>query len=68
MKWDHKAYWIIFIPFCTAATLSVYKQGAFNGMDSIGLLILGASYLLVGVAIRAYIKSNAEKIKKWFQE
>lgn len=58
----------MYIPFCTVATLTVYKQGTLNGMNWVGMLILIAPFLFVGIAIRAYIKSNSETIKKWFHE
>lgn len=66
MSAKNKAFWTMYISFCITATLFLYKQGAFFDLGLVAKLILVLSFLLVGVLIRLYVKSNAEQINKWF--
>ena len=68
MSTQNRAFWAMYISFSTTATLLLYMQGIFFGLGLVAKLILVLVYLLAGVLIRVYVKSNADEIRKWFDD
>ena len=66
-KNQNKAFWILYIGFLVVGTISIYFQGAFDGIGVVGVLILLTTYLIVAYAIHKFIEKNPETIEKWFQ-
>ncbi|BFM09406.1 hypothetical protein [Halioxenophilus aromaticivorans] len=66
---DHqkKAFWAILTGFFIAATVMLYKQQVFNSLQLGGILILGACYLVCGVFIYRFVKTNPGEIESWFK-
>ncbi len=57
------AFWAMYISFCVVGTMVIDAQGAFNNIDTIGVCILVAVYLVIAFFIRLFIKSNAIKFE-----
>ena len=66
-KHQNKAFASMFVSFCAVATMSVYRQGAFENINLGGAGIMTSLYLIVGYFIYRYIKTNPGKIEKWFR-
>ena len=66
MKKIDKAFWSIFISFCFFATLLLNDQEAFTGITIGGAIMLIFAFLLVGVAIKIFIKKNRKDFERWF--
>ena len=62
------AFWSVYIGFCIVMTLAIGAQGAFDGIDFTGSLIVLAMYLVSGFFINLYIEKNSEEVKKWFEK
>lgn len=57
----------MFIVFCIVATAVIYPQGVSENLSIGGALILTASYMIVSLFIRWFVKSNSNAIDKWFE-
>ena len=60
------AFWAIFVGFCLAGTISIYRQGAFDNITIVGGIILTTFYLTVAFFIHLFVKSNPKEIDKLF--
>ena len=61
------AFASMFVSFCVVGTMSLSSQGAFENINLGGAGIMTSLYLIVGIFIYRYIKTNPGKIEKWFQ-
>ncbi|MCH8264006.1 MAG: hypothetical protein IIC10_01305 [Proteobacteria bacterium] len=61
------AFASMFVSFCAVGTMSLFSQGAFENIGPGGVGIFTFLYLVVGVFIYLYIKTNPGKIEKWFR-
>jgi len=61
------AFWSAYLSFCVVLTFMIGSQGAFDGIDFGGTLIVLAMYLVSGFLIHLYVKKNPDQVEKWFR-
>lgn len=49
---------ITYSAFCVTSTYFIYEQGAFNGLQTGGAIILVVAYMVIGFFIYRYVKKS----------
>ena len=63
---QHIIFWSMFISFCICATLTMFASGLVPLWDRGTQLILVFVYLLCGLALYRWVKTNPEEVDKFF--